>query len=89
MPKTSAEVLTVTTPVKRRSRLELKNVTRSPITLENLFTEDSDPSSNAELKTYRTFSNEYLSVNDNGRLTISVNCGNMQRVNTVILINII
>ena len=88
MPKTSPEVLTVTTPVKRRSQLELRNVTRSPITLENLFTEHSDPSSNnATLKTYRTFSNEYLSVNDHGRLTISVNCGNMQRVNTVILIN--
>ena len=74
----SAQVLTVTS---RGKRLALRNATVYLITLQNLFVEEQvSLFTNRHLKQYKTFSDEYLSVDSRGHLTVAVN-RNIIRVN--------
>ena len=69
--KSSAQALTVTS---RGKRLALRNATVHPITLQNLFVEEQvSLFTNRDLKQYKTFSDEYLSITDHGHLITAVN----------------
>jgi hypothetical protein len=66
---TSIQALTVN---HRGKRLGIRNTTVFPITLQNLFSEDQVKLfDNPNLKRYKTFSDDYLSVDNRGHLIIS------------------